>query len=840
MSKNKFFKKLLVAGLCALTATAAIGTTVAFTGCKKEDENKTQTVKYSVTFKLDYEGAADIKKEVEEGSKVAKPEDPKREGYKFEGWILASDGTPYNFDSEVSSDITLKAKWTKVSTEPGGEEEPGATECAFTWDLDGGAWPAGYTAVTKHEKNKTFKIPAEKPTKKGYEFIGWQIAEGSPSVNSGYELNVTADVTFKALWKAVVTYTVSYNMNGHGSPLPPTEDITEFDNNLETPTAEGWTFGGWYLDAACTQKATGKLTADTTVYAKWTEVINFDTISKRENKIESVTSDFSTEAEGTKFPLFSGTYGKQGFYSLPQNDGSYETNYVKVTGGAAQHVASGNNVAMIVDFGPVKNVVEGYLELKCSDMGSKWEFVQFYSGTSKVFTIKTDGNKDLAYSLKGTDGVSQTALTPKVNVVYKIHYKFDLNTGKVTADIDGKPIVTDLETDINELSGIQLIASNSGKRLLTIDNVAVSADKMTVAEYQAYAIGKLEKKAENDAYTGDNLKNLQAERDKAKTAVEAATDIDGVWKAYADGVKAMDAVKNDLTVKQETAIAELENYKQEVDYDTDNWAKVLAEVVKGKNTINAAETVEAVDKALADAKAEIDKIPDKNAAVWTITFNDGTSDCGTISIVQGQTATLDDLKAKVNVPNGQKLVGIYTDSALTQEITESFTPTADSTLYVKLEVLAIVTYNLNVDTIPTTAPADGEVAINDIFSINAKAKREVNKIADSGYTNQLSLTGGKVSTTANGLKMVLEGEATITIVAGEKSDKSVTLMLINAEGKTVNPTNLTINGTAASAFDTLPKTSVNTYVFTLSAGTYYVGGSGGGAYLYAVSAEVQM
>ena len=70
--------------------------------------------------------------------------------------------------------------------------------------------------------------------------------------------------------------------------------------------------------------------------------------------------------------------------------------------------------------------------------------------------------------------------------------------------------------------------------------------------------------------------------------------------------------------------------------------------------------------------------------------------------------------------------------------------------------------------------------------------------------------------------------------------KSVTLMLINAEGKTVNPTNLTINGTAASAFDTLPKTSVNTYVFTLSAGTYYVGGSGGGAYLYAVSAEVQM
>lgn len=838
MSKNKFFKKLLVAGLCALTATAAIGTTVAFTGCKKEDENKTQTVKYSVTFKLDYEGATDIKKEVEEGSKVAKPEDPKREGYKFEGWILASDGTPYNFDSEVTSDITLKAKWTKVSTEPGGEEKPEVIECAFTWNLDGGAWPAGYTAVTKYEKNKTFKIPAEKPTKKGFEFIGWQIAEGSPSVDSGYELNVTADITFKALWKAVVTYTVSYDMNGHGNPLPPTEDITEFDNNLETPTAEGWTFGGWYLDAACTQKATGKLTADTTVYAKWTEVINFETISKRENKLESVTSDFSTETEGTKFPLFTGTYGKQGFYSLPASGGSYDTNHVKVTNGAAQQVASGNNVAMIIDFGPVKNVVEGYLELKCSDMGSKWEFVQFYSGTSKVFTIKTDANKNLAYSLKGADGVSQTSLTPQKDVVYKVHYKFDLNTGKVTADIDGKPIVTDLDADIKELSGIQLIASNSGKRLLTVDNIAVSADKMTVDEYKASVIGKLEKKAENEAYTGDNLKNLQAERDKAKTAVEAATDLDGVWKAYADGVKAMDAVKNDLTVKQEAAVAELESYKQEADYDTENWAKVQAEIDNGKKAISAAETVAAVEQALADAKAEIDKIPDKNAAVWTLTFNDGTADCGTMTVVQGQTATLADLKAKVTVPDGQKIVAIYTDSAMTQEITESYAPTADATLYVKLEVLSTVTYNLDVDKIPTTAPT-AEIVVNDIFSINTKAKRESNKIEGSGYTNQLSLTGGKVSTTANGLKMVLGGDAKVTIVAAEKIDKNVTLMLIDGAGATVNPTNLTINGATADVFDTLPKTAVNTYTFTLPAGTYYIGGSGGGAYIYAVTAVVE-
>ena len=69
------------------------------------------------------------------------------------------------------------------------------------------------------------------------------------------------------------TYKLSFNTNG-GSSIDAvsktsgtTVDLAEF-----VPTREGYTFEGWYSDEALSTKVTSvKLTADTTVYAKWTE-----------------------------------------------------------------------------------------------------------------------------------------------------------------------------------------------------------------------------------------------------------------------------------------------------------------------------------------------------------------------------------------------------------------------------------------------------------------------------------------------------------------------------------------------------------------------------------------
>ncbi|MBQ6153623.1 MAG: InlB B-repeat-containing protein [Ruminococcus sp.] len=72
------------------------------------------------------------------------------------------------------------------------------------------------------------------------------------------------------------TYTVSFDMNGHGDAI---EDKVVSQGSTVTkpddPSAEGFEFGGWYKEDSCTNAwdfSSDKVTKDTTLYAKWTQV----------------------------------------------------------------------------------------------------------------------------------------------------------------------------------------------------------------------------------------------------------------------------------------------------------------------------------------------------------------------------------------------------------------------------------------------------------------------------------------------------------------------------------------------------------------------------------------
>lgn len=70
------------------------------------------------------------------------------------------------------------------------------------------------------------------------------------------------------------TVTLTFNANGHGT-APEAETVTKGTAATAPtdPEAEGYTFGGWYEEAACTNvfSFATVLNADKTVYAKWTE-----------------------------------------------------------------------------------------------------------------------------------------------------------------------------------------------------------------------------------------------------------------------------------------------------------------------------------------------------------------------------------------------------------------------------------------------------------------------------------------------------------------------------------------------------------------------------------------
>ncbi|MDO4941196.1 MAG: InlB B-repeat-containing protein [Erysipelotrichaceae bacterium] len=70
-------------------------------------------------------------------------------------------------------------------------------------------------------------------------------------------------------------FTVTFDMQGHGTQIDPISNAISnntIDAPTPAPTAEGFSFGGWYKDAACTQAWNfdkDTVTKDITLYAKW-------------------------------------------------------------------------------------------------------------------------------------------------------------------------------------------------------------------------------------------------------------------------------------------------------------------------------------------------------------------------------------------------------------------------------------------------------------------------------------------------------------------------------------------------------------------------------------------
>ena len=106
-------KKFVLAGLALLAITGLL----ALAGCK--NDTVPEPTRYTVKFETAH-GTAPDDITVESGQKVAKPEDPTKDGWMFLGWYTSVDGgmtltdTAYSFDTPVDGDIILYAAWNGV------------------------------------------------------------------------------------------------------------------------------------------------------------------------------------------------------------------------------------------------------------------------------------------------------------------------------------------------------------------------------------------------------------------------------------------------------------------------------------------------------------------------------------------------------------------------------------------------------------------------------------------------------------------------------------------------------------------------------------------------------
>ena len=153
-------------------------------------------ITYTVTF--DSDGGSIVPEQIiAEGGKADKPApDPVKAGYDFVYWFNAADDAEWNFDTVVTADITLKAKWeitTPVVDDPVVDDPVTYT---VTFDSDGGS-PVDKQTIS--EGGKADK-PAPDPVKAGFNFVHWFNAANNAEWN--FDTVVTADITLKAKWIA--------------------------------------------------------------------------------------------------------------------------------------------------------------------------------------------------------------------------------------------------------------------------------------------------------------------------------------------------------------------------------------------------------------------------------------------------------------------------------------------------------------------------------------------------------------------------------------------------------------------------------------------------------------
>ena len=172
---------------------------------------------------------------VQAGEKAIEPDVPSRQGYQFTDWYL--DNTKYDFNTAVTKDMTLTAKWTVNSY-------------TITFDTDGGS---AIDPITQ-DYGTAIIAPAD-PTREGYTFIGWDKA--IPATMPAEDLTVTAQ------WR-INQYTIAFDTDGGSAIAPITQDYGTQITAPADPTREGYTFIGWDKAIPATMPA-----ESITITAQW-------------------------------------------------------------------------------------------------------------------------------------------------------------------------------------------------------------------------------------------------------------------------------------------------------------------------------------------------------------------------------------------------------------------------------------------------------------------------------------------------------------------------------------------------------------------------------------------
>jgi uncharacterized repeat protein (TIGR02543 family) len=225
-------------------------------------ESAPEPTQYTITFDS-HEGTAVAEIRANEGTAVAKPGDPTRDGYTFAGWhSAATGGTLYSWPYTLNANVAMHAQWRE-------EAPPPAPQHTITFDSHGG----GVVTAIRADEGTAVAKPAD-PTRDGYAFAGWHSAVTGGTAYT-WPHTLSADVTMHGRWTPV-SYTISYTLNNgtNAAGNPATYTIESAAITLAAATRANYTFGGWFDNATFTGTAVTTIAAGSSgakaFYARWT------------------------------------------------------------------------------------------------------------------------------------------------------------------------------------------------------------------------------------------------------------------------------------------------------------------------------------------------------------------------------------------------------------------------------------------------------------------------------------------------------------------------------------------------------------------------------------------
>ncbi|MCL2392082.1 MAG: InlB B-repeat-containing protein, partial [Oscillospiraceae bacterium] len=198
---------------------------------------------------------------------------PLRAGYEFTGWFRDQEATELFTDAEkaltVGESFELFAGWAPIVIEP--------EEFTVTFRRNDGSEDVYFTAIVRDGQRVS---EPTNPTRIGFTFQGWY-TNAAATQRFDFQTAIRSDLNLFAGWAPIVIepeeFTVTFRRNDGSEEVHFTAIVRDGQRVSEptNPTRIGFTFQGWYTDAAATQRFDfqTEIRSDLNLFARWRAIV---------------------------------------------------------------------------------------------------------------------------------------------------------------------------------------------------------------------------------------------------------------------------------------------------------------------------------------------------------------------------------------------------------------------------------------------------------------------------------------------------------------------------------------------------------------------------------------